>query len=256
MKKLVFGLIAMVMFSFVGNAQDFTKEVQLENNKSELFAYNELENFELSKNNIRTKLFCITTSCCGLGPFSVQIWSQTTCYYGSVHNMTNSINGQIEEVEIIFEEKIKEKELQVTQDFLLPTLNKGEYVTIPKGTYSVIDGNKLMITPPQTQARIAVVCVTRVIKGEFFGHPYSSTVTLCFAYLTSARTSNNSTGDTLVEVDLNLSEKELAKIDDVSEFEIKEDVEIKEQGISYKLRKGKYKVNSNGKIYLNFQITK
>ncbi len=42
----------------------------------------------------RYKIMCTTTSCCGAGLFSIEIWSHTSCIYLSTENKsTQSPNG-------------------------------------------------------------------------------------------------------------------------------------------------------------------
>lgn len=99
MKKLLFSLSFIILFNFVSNAQGATDK--------------------------KYKISCITTSCCGIGPFGIEIWSETTCVYVSAGK---NVNGDYT-YSMSFQSNEKVSKVTVAEDVLLAGLyNKKEKI--------------------------------------------------------------------------------------------------------------------------------
>lgn len=141
MKKLLFGLIATVMFGFVGNAQTAS----------------------------RTKLFCIKESCCSAWIFGIEIWSQTTCHYVSAGKIISTM---------YFETHDKVEQVEVSEDILLAGefSDTGEHLILPKGVYPVKD-NQIEFNPLKGKSK--TYCYIREVSGNLLGHDYQYNIKLC-----------------------------------------------------------------------------
>jgi hypothetical protein len=150
MKKVLFGLIATVMLSFVGNAQTSAKK----------------------------HTFCITLSCCGIGILSVDVWSQTTCYSYSSSKATLRFAGST-----------KDSEVTIVDDVLLAGIysEKGDDLILPKGKYMLVN-NEISFTPVASKAKVH--CVSSHYSGTFFGESYSGGVKYCWTWIWDSRSSN------------------------------------------------------------------
>ncbi len=219
MKKLLFGLIATVMFTVAGNAQ--TKQ-QRDSNK-------------------RTLLWCVTTSCCGIGPFSIEVWSETTCTY--VSKIKNE-KGEEFSHSLKFESKDKVEEVNVPEDVMLAGIydEMGNNLVLENGNYKV-ENNQIFFNPKSVVAKTRH-CIIRTVQGSFFGHDYGYTIELCITY----RTANNG----FITITPKLNKEQLAQLLEKGENEIefKEDISLEKEGVDYTIKAGKYKVNEDGNIYI------
>ena len=228
MKNLIIGMIATVLFAFAGNAQTSKKKI----------------------------IGCTTLSCCSALIFNIEIWSQTTCYY------YYSLNRQSIEVDFVFKDGKNYESIELNDDYLIPgsnyndkalILKKGNY-ELKNNTLSIDNSNNTNLFMEQSRIR----CIQRVINGEFFGHQYSSTVTVCFItapFLGIVIFKNGKeNGKGYIELDLNLKNEDLEKLSgsENKDFILKDDVTIIENDINYTIFKGTYKLNDNGKVVLSF----
>lgn len=206
MKKLVFGLIATVMFGFVGSAQSVAK----------------------------VKLFCVTVSCCGIGPFGFEIWNQKTCHYVSSGRMMASY---------IFNTNENLKEVEVKEDFILAGqfAENGDNLVLPMGKYPVING-QIEFTPSTLKAK--QYCYIREVSGNLFGHEYNYTIKICISF---GKMSNG-----VVSINPNLNAEQLSQILSSKDktIELIKSITINEDGLNYTLKAGKYIINEDGNAYL------
>lgn len=211
MKKLIFGLIAIVMFGLVGNAQTSTN---------------------------RMKLFCITVSCCSIGPVGVEVWHETTCHYVSVHKTAKGdFNYSVK-----FESKEDLKEIKIEEDVLLAGFlsEEGENLILPAGNYYV-ENNEMFFNPVSFKARR--YCYERDVKGNLLGHDYSYHIEICVSF---GKSSKGIVGVSPKFTDEQLLE--LQKNDNV--IELYDDIVVKDENVNYTFKSGKYTVNEDGVIYV------
>ena len=215
MKKLIFGLIATVMFGSVGKAQ----------------------NTPTSK----TMIACYTLSCCGF----VEFWTVKRCHYVYIANAKNgsSNNPEAGTHTLEFESLEDVKSLKFENDVILANTEADDDTVsvLPKGEYPVINNT---ITFNANRIKIKKICEEEVNQGSFFGHTYSYTITYCVYYPTWEKRG-------LIKITPKLSEEELNQIKDTgSEIEFDKSHEIKLGDFSYTLNSGKYFVNPDGNIYI------
>jgi len=191
----------------------------------------------------KTKIFCVTTSCCGFGFFSIEIWSETICHYVEVQKTSKgSFNYSMK-----FKTNEKGlKRMSVKEDLLLAglTSEKGESLYLPMGNYDVI-GNEIFFTPKVVDSsfRKARYCYIREVSGTLFGHDYQYSIEICISF------GRDSKGGT-VSINPKLTSLELSKLSQLNnEIEFTKDININEDGLNYTLKAGKYIVNSDGYIY-------
>ena len=207
MKKLVFGLIATVMFSLVGNAQTDSK--------------------------MRYKI-CATVSCCGIGIFSVDVWSQTSCYeYSSGKVILN------------FKDSTKNSEVVIDEDLLLVGLKseKGEDLILQKGKYPILD-NEFSFIPITTKA--TVHCIKGSYSGSIFGHEYSGGTSYCWTWIWDSKSTNS---NLIITPELSLKDKEQLNSGN-TDVTLDKDVVLKDGEVDYIVKAGKYILNQDGNIYL------
>ena len=190
----------------------------------------------------KAKLYCITESCCSAWIFTIEIYSVTTCHYVSTKN--SEVSNM---VDLTLNKNVKEKFITVKEDVVLPPNENGEMFIMSKGSYEVVDGNKISFSPVPMTTKATQYCYTRTIQGHFMGHEFNKTIEICVTLPTISIKSTNHKG--LVQIDLTKNSK-LTFSEEVSNFSLSEDVNIidKEKGINYLLKRGEYKVNKNGKF--------
>lgn len=207
MKKFIFGLVATVMFGFSANAQSQNK----------------------------TKLFCVTVSCCSVGIFGIDIWHETTCHSVSAGKTLASYS---------FNTKDDIKEVEVKEDVILAGqyAESGDNLVLPAGKYTV-KNSQIEFTP--STAKTKQYCYIREVSGAFFGHEYQYTINICVSF-----GKNSNTG--VVSLTPKLTNDQLAEILKTEDrtIELKENVTIKEDGINYTIKAGKYNINEDGNAYL------
>lgn len=206
MKKIIFGLIATLMFLNNVNAQSVAK----------------------------VKLFCVTVSCCGIGPFGIEIWSEKTCHYVSSGRMMSSYS---------FNTKDALKEVEVKEDVILAGqfAENGDNLVLPMGKYPVKNG-QIEFAPTTLKAK--QYCYIKEVSGTLFGHEYDYTIKVCVSF---GRMSNG-----VVSINPQLKAEQLSQIlkSDDKTFELKESITIKEDGLNYTIKAGKYTINEDGNAYL------
>jgi hypothetical protein len=213
MKKLLFGLIAIVMFCANANAQTSSKIV---------------------------KITCITLSCCSVGPFGIEIWSETTCTYVSVEKATAKYsfksNGDLNEV-------------VVSEDVLLAGqfAENGDNLVLPAGKYPVVD-NQIEFIPKASKP--TKYCFIREVSGNLFGHEYEYSIKICV----TVELSKNG----IVAITPKLSAEQLSKLlkSEDRTFTINKDITISENGIKTTVKAGNYVMNEDGSAYLQNVVVK
>ncbi len=217
MKNLLFGLIATVMFGVIG------------------FAKNQVSNVEPPSTFIRA---CVTLSCCGVGIFGVEIYSTTHCWS---FNRSNIV--------ITFDQPIKTKEVSVAYDTILSgsLSDKSEYVIIPAGRYNVVN-NSISFVPVLLASR--PWCITYSYSGDVLGNPHSGSTTSCYDWIWNK---NNSLGLGNVTITPTLSAelKEALSKAGTLDYNITKDYIQKDANVNYTVKAGVYKLNADGKIYIN-----
>ncbi len=205
MKKLIFGLIATEFFGMSVNAQS-TARVQA----------------------------CVTVSCCGIGSFGIEIWSQTTCYwYDNSGKVIIKLNSDV-----------KVKELELNEDTLLAGIKNenGEDLLMVKGNYPIIN-NEIVVKVKVTKPKVH--CIGAESSGSFFGNDYTSNWSYCWTWIWD----KNGIGNLSITPTLNVKEKELLSSGNI-EVDILKDVYFEDEEINFTLKAGKYIINQDGNIYL------
>lgn len=229
---LTLAIMAIMMLgSFNAEAQGETKE-----------EFNNYD-FSISDSNLdgdKTKLFCVTTSCCSFLFFTVEIWSETTCHYVSAEK----IGGKSYSYSFSFETNEKNlKSLGVKDDILLAGLTSkdGNPLFLPKGQYKVYN-NKIYFNPielSKSSLKAKKYCYIREVKGHLFGHDYSYNINICISF------GRNSA---VISLKPELTKEEILKMNNQIEFS--EDIIINEKGIDYIFKAGKHYLNDNGYVYV------
>ncbi len=203
----------------------------------------------------RYKIMCTTTSCCGAGLFSIEIWSHTSCIYLSSQNRgTQNPNGAYT---LVFEptKPIDAKILTVNEDVLLSGMldANGNTIILPKGEY-VVDNNSIDFNAAQVDvvSKLKKYCYQVVAHGTIFGHAYNYDISICIEINVNKAT--NTSGSVSITPTLNESEIKLLKSSN-SEFVLEEDIVVKENDLYFTISKGKYFINEDGKAYLqNYKV--
>jgi fructose-1,6-bisphosphatase len=222
MKKLVFGLIATVMFGFEVNAQT-------------------------SNSSSKIKIACYTLSCCGIGPIGIEIWSVKRCHYVYTADVTSK-NQNSEHYKLEFETNENVNNLIFENDVILANSedDDGNVIILPKGEYEVKDNS---ITFEANKIKIKKVCIEETNSGQFLGHEYNYTITICAYYIGWGKKAT-------LTITPKFSDEELIKLKEFGNFiEFDKDLTIKVENFNFTLNKGKYYVNEDGNIYLeNVQL--
>lgn len=185
---------------------------------------------------------CVTTTCCSVGIFGVEIWSETTCNYFTVEEDCS--------MEINSPEKINEN-LVLDKPVLLAGLVKNKEgenmrLAIPAGQYSVKENrfkfNALKVSSEK-------YCWTREVSGSLFGNSYHYKIKLCVSFSLDARFENNNNG--IVELNTNLDKDQINKVIENNEkIVFNEDIKFEKKEVDFILKKGEYILNKDGFIYL------
>ena len=185
----------------------------------------------------KVKIACITTSCCGIGPFGFEIWSEKTCVYVSAEK-----SGNQSKVLYSFKSKETLSEVTVKEDVILAGqfAENGDNLILPIGKYTVKDG-QIEFTPKT--AKPTKYCYIREVSGNILGHEYEYTIKICITVELSKG---------VVAITPKLSSDELSQIlkSTSQSFEIKNDIVIREDGLNYTIKSGKYIMNEDGNAYI------
>lgn len=189
-------------------------------------------------------LMCTTVSCCSIGDFGIDIWTDKECHYiiigkrVAVVSVKNT-NGSI----------YKNSELEVKEDILLidkdNSLEKDGLEAVMKaGLYKVIDG-EVAFEPVVQRFTIKKVCWVETHEGSILGHDYSYSFSVC-VYYPGTHQAREMQGSYSV-IDINKDEKllQLAR-ENGNTLVFDKDVIF---GEKYVLKAGTYPVEDNGKIY-------
>ena len=212
MKKLLLSFALLFLFSFASNAQTTTAK--------------------------KYKISCITTSCCGIGPFGIEIWSETTCVYVSAGR---SIGGE-KTYSMSFQSNEKVSKVTVKEDVILAGQynDNGENLVLPSGTYDVVDSEVIFVPTTLTAKKY---CYIRETHGTIFGHDYDYTISICVSF--------GKTSKGFVTLTPKLTDEQKAELlKNGNQIEFAKDMEISENGINYVVKAGKYFVNEDGNAYV------
>jgi len=210
MKKLLFGLIATIMFGFVGNSRILNDE------------------------NPILRQSCITISCCGIGPFGIEIFTERYC-----------ITFSKASTKLTFENALKVKEIIILNDQIVAGVKneKDENVIIPAGKYAVVN-NSISFVPLSIVSR--PWCITRTLT--WMGHEHAP-VTTCYDWIWNKQNSNGSGLITLTPT-LNDKEKQALIANGSLEITTTTDFQYSDDKVDYVLKAGKYVINADGNIYI------
>ena len=208
MKNLLLGLVAIVMFGNLGFGKN-------ENNLS-----------DPPSTLIRG---CVTLSCCGIGPFGVEIYSTTHCWS---FNRSNIV--------ITFDQPIKSTEVIVAYDTILSgsLSEKNEYVILPAGKYNVVN-NAVTFVPVLLASR--PWCITYTQQGHVLGNEYSTSSTSCYDWIWNK---NNvlGIGNVTITPTLTPKIKEALLTAGILDYTIDKDYVQKDANVNYTIKAGKYKL--------------
>lgn len=209
MKKLIFGLIATVFLGMGVNAQS-------------------------SKVSPR-KQICITVSCCGIGSFGIDIWSQTTCYwYDNSGKVTIKLNKEI-----------KASEIELNEDTLLAGIKNenGEGLIMLKGKYPIVN-NEIVFNAKATKPKVH--CIGADYSGTIFGNSYSGGWSYCWTWIWDNK---SNIGNLSITPTLNERDMEML-MSGSTEVTIDKDIHFEDNEINFTLKAGNYTLNQDGSIYL------
>lgn len=190
----------------------------------------------------RTKIMCVTTSCCSIYFLTIEIWSETTCHYVEIQEK----GGKDVCVYTFNGKKEINEEFKLEQPVLLAGIHSsdGKNLVLPAGGYKIVK-NEFEFIPQQTQSK--KYCYIREVKGQFLGHSYHYEIEICISISIDFLFGDKG----IVQIGTNLSEEEIKKVlDSGGEISFDEDVTIQEKEVNFTLEKGKYILNSDGNIYL------
>ena len=214
MKNLLFGLLATVMFGFVGNAKTIEK--------------NDL----LIQPTVRKA--CVVLSCCGIGPFGIEVFTDRVC--------VSFRPGNILTIELPVENQ--SKEIVFNDDEILAGYksDKGEDLIIPAGKYTVVNST---ITVNAGVVNRPDFCITEDIS--IFGNGYS--FSQCYKWIWNKTKTKKIVTITITPV-LDDKAKQLLAATGTLVLQNSKATLFKTPDFSYMLEAGKYKVNSDGNIYI------
>ena len=210
MKKLLFSLIATIMCGFVGNSRILDHKDPI----------------------LRQR--CVTISCCGIGPFGVEIFTERYCItFG--RTSTN----------LAFQNTLKAKEIIIANNQILAGEKdeKGENIIIPAGKYTIVN-NSIDFVPVTIASR--PWCITRTLT--WMGHEHAP-VTTCYDWIWN-KTNPNGTGLITMTPTLNDKDKQTLLSNGTLELKLDTDFYYKDDKVDYVLKAGKYVVNADGNIYI------
>jgi len=197
----------------------------------------------------KKKLFCVTVSCCSVGPIEIEVWSHTTCVSVDVQK---TASGKSYNSTMSFETAKPVDELTFSEDMILAGQfdSSGNQLMLPKGTYKA-ENNTIYFTAKKMErslvnAKKKTYCVTADVEGSFFGHDYSYSIEVCVTFGSSQRN-----GYAVVSLEPKLDKATQLKLKEsgLTDFILGEDIEIN----GFTVNSGTYKVNPDGKIYLNLK---
>ncbi len=207
--------------------------------------------------------FCTTTSCCAIGSFGVDVWSETTCSYILTYKNGNS-KVTVIDLKTIKGEKYSKNEITIANDIIVPAQyeNQGgeaDVDVLKAGRYLIIDG-QLAFTP--VTQRVRLYCLVTEHNGTIFGNPYSYTTAFCTVSF-GLKTGINNNGVLIIDIsenklllDLARKNKNTLRFDEdlVINNSIKDKSQAKEE-LKIVIKAGTYIVNDDNKIYIqNYEI--
>lgn len=204
-----------------------------------------LESVNSSSSTGKTTKVCYTLSCCSIGPFGVEIWSETTCYF-----VSNKGTGVVVmDVKDKLGKQLQQKAITVPNDFVLAgsDLNSGEVLTMKAGDYKIING-QIAFEPTTNKGK--TVCFGWVTSGQIFGNPYSGSFMVCITWFSSK--GGDMTGG-LATLDISKDKNLLALAQKNGEYlELAEDTKISSDELKASTKtatlvipKGRYVVSNN-----------
>lgn len=232
--KNLFKLICIIIltYSSFGFAQNYVNS-----DAKEL-----LESTRDATSKKRRLLYCATISCCSIGEFGVEIWSDKECHYIvtgkriTVVNLKNNDGSDFKGSEI----EVREDITLIDKDSSLET--DGQESVMKAGLYKVIDG-EVAFEPTVQRIRIKKICYEETHEGTIFGHHYSYSTSICLYYPSFSHQVKNIQGGYAV---INLTDDAI-KLAEKNNNALVFDKDII-LGNEYIIRAGKYNVD-DGKIY-------
>jgi len=247
--KQIITIVALAMFMLnptSGNAQSSSSENELLKHDFDLSNLNYKETSE-----DKTKLICYTVSCCSIGIFTVEVWSETTCYY---YSSSKSSKPTLKTTLFFKKNRPKSGFVEVKDDVIIAGLKDslGNLLVLPKGKYKLDNKNSITYTPSilpiDTSKKMKKRCIDKVVDGTIFGHHYHHEVHVCFSF--SISFSKNTNIYTPQYIDLNLNDKQIEKVKNGdNSFILNNDLTIENQGHKTTLKAGEYQIAEDGKIY-------
>ena len=214
MKNLLFGLLAMVMFGFSGNAKTIEK------------------NDPIIQPTIRQA--CVVLSCCSIGPFGVEVFTDRVCVSfrpGNVLSIELPINNL-------------SKEIVFNDDEILAGFksDKGEDLIIPAGKYFVVNNS---ITVNASVSNRPDFCISEDISILGHGYHFSQ----CYKWIWNKTKTKKIVTVTITPI-LDDKAKQLLAATGTLVLQNSKATLYKTPDFSYMLEAGKYTVNSDGNIYI------
>ncbi len=263
LKKLVSVIVlALVMLSGSNAFGQGTSQVDVTSNFNKQVGHNKLlvqidDDKNFNDNNVK---FCYTTSCCSFWFFTVEVWSETTCFHASVSNK-NSSDNPILTTKFNFKNKIHPQHITIKENVVIAGLKDrlGNLFVLPKGKYKLNENNSITYTPillksntiNNSKAVSQKICIDKVVDGNLFGNHYHYEVHWCISWSVSAKIQENS-GNIIMPgyIDLKLDRNQLEKVKNGDNiFTLKSDLTTTVNGKKCILKAGEYQIANDGKIY-------
>ncbi len=195
-------------------------------------------------------LMCTTISCCSIGSFGIEIWSDKECHYIITNSKIAVVDLKNRDGSVY-----KESQIEVKEDVTLidknNTLEKDGLEAVMKaGLYQVING-QVAFEPTVQKIRVKAICYQETHEGTLFGHHYSYSTSICVVYPSFSRQTKNIEGGYAV-IDLTKDEKvlKLAR-ENADTLVFDQDIVVDNK---YVIKAGRYSVEE-GKIYTrNIQL--
>lgn len=214
-----------------------------------------------NSNNVNNKqifLHCITYSCCGVGPFTVEIWSEKVCNYVYTNKTGGQTNAVIIDLKNKTGGKYNKSEIDITNDIIIPdnyvvSNDEADVKILKAGKYQVIDGQLAFTAPSQ---KMKVSCLVSQHSGHLFGHEYSYGYAICVFYYWPSRNANNDNGYLTIDLSNNPDLLRVAS-EHNNTLSFDEDMIINvpdgaslSQNRKIRIKAGTYKVNDDNKMYI------
>lgn len=210
-----------------------------------------ISNASFSQTDRRWKVACITQSCCSIGPWTMEVWSEKTCVYIAIAAKSATDRGTYI-LELTPTSTNSINSFTITEDILMTGIfdSAGNTIILPQGDYNIVNNQIEFV--PSAKTAMPKLCYIREVSGQFLGHPYHYTITICVEFILLKGLGTN--GSIAMTPRLTQEDRDLL-IKSNNEIVFNEDIIINEGGLNLIIPQGKYTVNDDGNIYFqNYKL--